>query len=151
MKRVLKSPSFNAVCIILFSTFYSLMFMTHTANTEFKLLLRYEGSSAVWKMWSNFLIAGYQIYMVWLLIAVTIFVAVLLLIRHRSYDEYHTNILTYCLVVAAVLTLFAIAIFYWVILSEPIWIAGKFMLFIMIHWTTVVFANLVYILICRWR
>jgi hypothetical protein len=83
------------------------------------------------------------------MIAVTILVVVLLVISRRPYDEYHTAILNNCLLVAVVLTLVAIAVFFVIVLNEPSGIVGKFTLFIAIHWTTVVFANLAYVLLCR--
>ena len=85
------------------------------------------------------------------MIAVTILIVVLLTIRRKPYDEYHTSILTHCLVVAAVLTLIAIAVFYMILLRDPCGIIEKFTFFIVIHWTTVVLADLAYVLLCRWK
>jgi len=149
MKRILKSPLINAVCIGLFSTFYSLVFFIAYENIDFEYSVNYENTSSLWVMWRDFLYAGHQIYIAFALIAVTILVVVLLALRRRPYDEYHTSILTHCLVVAAVLTMIAIAIFYVAILNNPNSIIEKFTLFIVIHWTTVVFANLTYVLLCR--
>ena len=53
--------------------------------------------------------------------------------------------------VAAILTLIAIAVFYLMILSDPNGIVEKFTLFIVINWTTVVLSDLVFVLVCRWR
>ena len=75
----------------------------------------------------------------------------MLLFRRRPYDEYHTFKLIQCLVIATILTLIAIAGFYLMILSDSNGIVEKFTLFIVIHWTTVVLADLVYVFVCRWR
>ncbi|NLV17744.1 MAG: hypothetical protein GXY50_11165 [Syntrophomonadaceae bacterium] len=151
MKRLLKSPTVNAVCISLFSAFYWFLFALQAGTADYEWLKYYDGSSPFWALWSNLILDGLLMNIAYVLIGVTILVVVLLIIRRRPYDEYHAAILTNCLIVAIILTLIAIAIFYWIVLSEPFWIAGKFTLFIVIHWTTVVFANLTYVLLCRWR
>ena len=151
MKKALKSPVFNAVCISLFTAFYALIFLTGMISGNSGGLPGYEGGSAFWKVWSDFLTAGNQSCAAWMLIAVTVIVVILLLLRRRPYDEYHTSILSWCLVAASMLTLAAIAVFYLVILSEPVWFLGKFTLFILVHWGIIVFANLTYVMISRWR
>jgi len=153
MKRILKSPIVNAVGLGVLTAFYTFVFMLHTGNTDFKhkWLQYYEGESPFWKAWSSFVNNEHHIHVAIIWVVLTVLVVVLLLTRRRPYDEYHTTILTYCLAVAAVLTLAAIAVFYLIILSEPIYVAGKFTLFITVHWSTVVLADLVYVLLCRWR
>ena len=151
MKRLLKSPAINAVCISSFTAFYALMFFLSLKNIAFENSFYYNEALPFWSAWSRFLANGHQRYIAYVLIAVTVLIVALLMIRRQPYDEYHTSILTHCLVVAAVLTLIAIAIFYLMILNDPIGIIEKFSLFIVIHWTTVVFANLTYVVLCRWR
>jgi len=150
MKQLLKSPAFNAVCISLFSVFYWILFKLQT-GADYEWLKNYDGNSSFWSLWNNLILDGFLMIIANVLIGVTVLIVILLILRRRSYDEYHAQILTHCLIVAIVLTLIAIAIFYWIVLSEPVWIVGKFTLFIVIHWITVVFANLTYVLLCRWR
>ena len=151
MKRLLKSPAINAICISVFTTFYALIFFVTSKNIQFENSLFYLETNSFWSAWSGFLADGGQRYIAFALIAVTALIVALLIVRRKPYDEYHTSILTNCFVVAAVLTLVAIAIFYLMILNEPNGITEKFTFFIVIHWTTVVFANLAYVLLCRWR
>lgn len=151
MKRLLKSPAVNAVCISIFSAFYALVFFTISKNSSLRDSLSHPQAASFWPAWSAFLAAGHQVYIACALMAVTVLLVVLLMLRRRPYDEYHASILTHCLVAAAVLTLVAIAVFYLMILYEPAGVIEKFTLFIVIHWTTVVFANLAYVLLCRWR
>jgi len=151
MKQLLKSPVINAICISVFTAFYALVFIMTSKSIEFKNNLYYKESESFWSAWSSFLANGHQSYIAYILIAVTVLVVALLILRRRPHDEYHTLILSNCLVVATVLTLAAIAIFYLMIVIEPNGIIEKFSLFIVIHWITVVFANLVYVLLCRWR
>ena len=155
MKRILRSPEANAVCISLFTAFYGLIFIVTSGHSEFKNLLYYSSAKhsvdPFWEGWSDFLAAGNHVYIAYALIVITILVVVLLILRRRPYDEYHISLLSQCLSVAAVLTLIAIAIFYLVILSDPNGIVEKFTFFIVIHWTTVVLADLAFVLLCRWK
>ena len=137
------------MCISIFSAFYAFVFFTHCGASGLAWLTPYEGQALFFQAWSDLLLENFQGKIAFLLLAVTILVVVLLLTRRRPYDEYQASILTNCLVVSLILTLIAIALFFVMILEEPIWIAGKFMLFVTINWATVVFSNLVYILLCR--
>ena len=149
MKRLLKSPAFNAVCIDLFTAFYATVFFTASKNNMFKNNATYQKTGFFWPAWSGFLANGHQRYIVYVLTVVTIVITVLLIARRQPYDEYHISILLNCLVAAIILTLTAIAIFYLMILIEPAGIAEKFTFFIFVHWTTVVFADLAFVLLCR--
>jgi len=154
MKQLLKNPLTNALGLSIFSTFYGLIFILTSGHREFIDILYYaqrgKGSSFL-ESWSAFLANGYQAYIAYALIAISVVVVLMLLLRRRPYDEYHTQVLTHCLAVATILTLAAIAIFYLAILSDPNGIIEKFTLFITIHWSTVVLADLVYVIVCRWR
>lgn len=153
MKSILKNPGINAVCISLFTSFYGLIFIVTSGHVEFESLLYYNQATSIhpfWAGWSSFLASGYHAYIAYVLIAITILVVLMLLFRRRPYDEYHVANLIQCLAAAAVLTLIAIAVFYLMVLSDSNGIVEKFTLFIVIHWTTVVLADLVYVLVCRW-
>jgi Kef-type K+ transport system membrane component KefB len=151
MRRALKSPIFNAVCISLFTAFYSVVFFASAGSESFKENLDYANIPARWAAWSRFLEAGNHVYIAAAMIALTILVVVMLLSRRQPHDEYHAAILTNCLAAAIVPTLLAIAVFYIVILLNQSGIVERFTFFIVIHWVTVVFANLTYIFLCRWR
>ncbi|MDL2206595.1 hypothetical protein LJC33_06785 [Eubacteriales bacterium OttesenSCG-928-N13] len=151
MKRLLKSPMVNAVCISIFSAFYACIFIISSGYEGFISTLYYGDGVPFWSWWGRFLAAGHQMYIAWALIAVTILIVILLTAHRRPHDEYFTSMLTSCLVVASILTLVAIAVFYVMILSNPVGIVEKFTLFITIHWATVVLANLTYVFLCRRR
>ena len=154
MKKLLRNPITNAVCISVFSIFYTIIFIITSTHVELRGTLYQSGDqltvSAFWEIWSSFLSAGNQRYIVYVLLVMTL-ITVLLLISRRSYDEYHIQILIQCLVVALVLTMIAIALFFLIILTDSNQVVEKFTLFITIHWATVVLADLAYTLICRWR
>ncbi|PKM73299.1 MAG: hypothetical protein CVU91_05055 [Firmicutes bacterium HGW-Firmicutes-16] len=155
MKTLLSSPKVNAVCLSVFTAFYALIFIIMPRNAEiFDMLYSNRVDCNVapfWKNFSNFLAAGYEEYIAYALIAVTVLVVVLLLLRRHPYDEYHTSLLYGCLSVAVILTLIAIAVFYLMILSDSSGIIEKFTMFIAIHWTVVVLSDLSFVLLCGWR
>ena len=155
MNNILKRPLVNAVCIGLFSAFYTVLFFITARRTEFENILYYvrlkENTNPFWSFWSAFLAAGHQRFIAMTLAAITVFVVLLLVTRRKSYDEYHMSILINCFVAALVLTLVAIALLFLVVLGNPFGIIEKFMLFIVAHWAAVVLANLAYVLLCRWR
>lgn len=154
MKRILRHPALNAICITIFTAFYGSIFIVTSGQAGFRNLLFFTGgeqrADPFWEGWSGFLASGHQAYIAYALIAVTALIVVLLTLRRHSYDEYHTALLIECLAVATVLTLIAIAVFYLMILNDPSGIVEKFTLFIVIHWTTVVLADLSYVILCRW-
>ncbi len=155
MKRILRHPATNAICISLFTAFYGLIFIATNGQAAFENLLDYnsmkQSLNAFWTGWNNFLTAGHHLSVAYALIAITILIVVLLIRRRHAYDEYHTSLLIQCLAVAVVLTLAAIAVFTLVILNDPNGIAEKFLLFIVVHWITVVLSDLAYVILCRWR
>ncbi|MEL7623828.1 MAG: hypothetical protein AAGU12_09585 [Clostridiales bacterium] len=154
MNRILRHPAANGICISLFSAFYALIFIITSGHREFTNLLYYSRHpqiSSFWGSWSGFLAAGRHAYIAYGLLAITILVVILLFLRRRAYDEYHTALLIQCLIVALVLTLIAIAAFFLIILSDANGIVEKFTLFITIHWATVVLADFTYVTLCRWK
>jgi hypothetical protein len=155
MKRLLKYPAFNAICLSVFTAFYASLFFTVGSSVSFKSKLIYsnpvKAASPFWFDFSRFLSSGHSIYFVGALLLLTAAVVVLLVSRPKPYDEYHISILTQCLVVAIILTLVAIAILYIALLLAPEAMIEKFTLFIIIHWTTIVVSDMAYVLICRWK
>ncbi|MCL1913717.1 MAG: hypothetical protein FWG10_07560 [Eubacteriaceae bacterium] len=151
MKRNLKSTTFNALCISLLSAFYASIFILYINSLKVGWIGSYEGDSLFWTVWNNFLASGNHQPLAAFVAAMSVVVVALLLGRTKRHDEYHALILTYCLAVAAILTVIAIAVFYMVILCEPSWFIRKFTLFVLVHWITVVVSNLAYVLICQWR
>ena len=153
MKRILKHPAVNAVCISLFTAFYALIFIVSSGSNRIGLYFGYENRTLVegslLASWSRFLAAGHHRYIACAMIAITLFLVVLLLARRRTYDEYHVERLTTCLVIAMFLTLVAIAMLFLLMLYYPSGIVEMLTFFIVVHWVTVVLADLIYVLVCR--
>ena len=151
MKRLLKSPLVNALFLSLFSVFYALVFLLNSKN-----LLSDTPASAFdrhdfWSFWRGFLLADHHLYLVYLLFVVTAVVVLLLFRRRHDLDEYQTSVMINCFIVALALVLSAIALFYLLIVTDPTALPEKFTLFILIHWATVVFADLFYVLLAAER
>ena len=121
MNRILKSPVANALCVSLFSAFYAVVYI----------------------------VTARPMYVAWPMIALSAIIVAMLLLRRQRYDEYHAGIMAICLITALVLTMLSIAAFYLVILLDPADADGKFMIFIDIHWLTVVLSDFVYVVLCR--
>jgi hypothetical protein len=157
MKRFLKSPALNAVCVSLFSAFYALVFTVTAYRGGFTDTLYYakpgraDAGGLFWAQWSRFLAEGRHQYIAYALTALTAAVVVLLLTNRRPYDEYHVDILLTCLVAALVVIMAGIAVFYFSVLREPEGVVERFTLFVVIHWLCVVLADLAYVLLCRRR
>jgi len=123
MKQALKSPILNAICLSLFSAFYTLVYIINER----------------------------PMYVAIPMICLTIVVVIMLLMRRQRYDEYHVAILSNCLIAALVLTMIAIAAFYLLVLFDPADIDKKFGVFIDTHWVTVVLSDFAYVVLCRRR
>lgn len=153
MRHLLRHPAVNALGISLFTAFYAIVFFITAGHPDFIWRLSFnkaqDGAGSFWQAWSRFLAGGGHVWIAWAMIACSALVLLILILRRHPYDEYHTVLLMNCLVVATVLTLLAIALFFLLILINPAGVVEKFMLFVVIHWVTVVLANLVYLLICR--
>jgi len=146
MNKFLRHPATNAVGLCVFSAFYAVMFL------GFSDKITGAAGNAVgtfWRGWESFLIAGGHRITAVVLIVITLAVLALLLIKHKPYDEYHTAILIKCLSVSVILTLLAIGVFFFLVLLDPTAFLSKFMLFTTINWSTVILADLVYLLLCR--
>ncbi len=151
MKKLLRNPLVNAVGLSLFSAFYAVIFLVTAHSQAFRDTLGFAQGTSTWAAFSGWLYAGQHATLALVMLALTAATVCLLILRKRAYDEYHTELLIQCLVIALILTMLAIAVFFLLILTDPTGAIEKFMLFISVHWVTVVLADLVYVVITRWR
>lgn len=144
MNKLIRNPITNAIGLGLFSAFYGVIFLGFS-----NLISSLTGQSkkSFWIFWDGVLTSGGHQYIAFVLIALS-FIVIILLFRHKPYDEYHTAILINCLLTALILTLAAIAVLFLVILADPVGAIGKITFFVSLNWITVVAANLIYLLFC---
>ena len=83
------------------------------------------------------------------MIALTVLIIALLILRKSSYDEYHVGILSGYFLIAGLITICLVAILFFLILSEPIAIVEKITLFVILHWMSMLVADLIFIITCR--
>lgn len=151
--KFLRYPFVNGVFISLFSSFYSFILIITSEHIEFQRILYYTKAKAAnsknLSMWGEFLYNGNQKYIGMAMIALTVLIIALLVSRKSSYDEYHVEILSKCFLMAGFITICLVAILFFLILSEPAAIVEKITLFVILHWISMLLADLIFIIICR--
>ena len=151
--KLLRYPLVNGVFVSIFSAFYAFILIITSNHTEFQRILYYTKAKAAnsnnLSAWGEFLYNGHQKYIGIAMIALTVLIIVLLVLRKRSYDEYHVEILSKSFLLAGFITICLVAIFFFLILSEPIAIVEKITLFVILHWMSILVADLIFIIVCR--
>jgi hypothetical protein len=145
VNKFFRHPVTNAVGISVFSLFYGVIFIIFSNLIKSQVGI---SKQPFWQVWDTFLNQNGHQFIAFALLPLTAVVVLLLLMKHKPYDEYHTAILVKCLAVSVILTLAAIAVFFVVVLCDPNGIISKFTLFISVNWATVVIADLIYLLLC---
>jgi large-conductance mechanosensitive channel len=156
--KILRYPLVNGVFVSLFSCLYAVILIITSNHIEFQRTLYYTKAKAAnshslgnnsLSKWGEFLYNGHQKYIGFAIIALTVFIIVLLILRKNVYDEYHVEILSKCFLTAGLITIVSAAIFFFLVLSEPTAIVEKIILFVILHWTSMLAADLIFILACR--
>lgn len=150
MINLLKKPIYNIILISIFTAFYTALFLYTSGSSYHHFMEVGTSANSAMALWNAFLLAGNQRYIAYTLLALTVLVVVLLLFR-RPFDEYHRTLLANCLIVAMILILLCIAVFFLLVLFDPTAVVEKFMLFATLQWATIVVSNLFYLLICGVR
>ncbi|NLU52027.1 MAG: hypothetical protein GXX10_04075 [Clostridiaceae bacterium] len=151
--KLLRYPLVNGVFVSLFTAFYALILIFTSNHLEFQRILYYTKAKAAnlsnLSSWGEFLYNGHQKYIGMAMIALTILIVVLLILRKKTYDEYHVQILSKCFLIAGFITICLVALFFFMVLSEPVAIVEKFTLFVILHWMSILVADLIFIISCR--
>ncbi len=120
---------------------------------EFQRILYYTSDTQkqkpFWGDWGAFLYAGHQKYIGFAIIILTLLIVALLIKRRRPYDEYQVKVLASCFMTAGFVTICAVAFLFFYILTEPAGTVEKITLFTVIHWVSVLIADLVFVLYCH--
>jgi hypothetical protein len=151
--KLLRYPFVNGAFISLFTSFYSFILIITSEHIEFQRILYFTKAKAAnsnnLSRWGEFLYNGNQKYIGMGMIALTVLIIVLLVLRKSPYDEYHVEILSKCFLLAGLITICLVAILFFLILSEPIAIVEKINLFVILHWMSMLVADLIFIITCR--
>lgn len=151
--KFLRYPFINGAFVSLFTSFYAFILIFTSNHIEFQYILYYTKAKAAnhnnLSTWGEFLYNGHQKYIGMAMIALTVLIIVLLILRKKPYDEYHVEILSKSFLIAGFITICLVAIFFLLILSEPIAIVEKITLFVILHWMSMLLADLIFIITCR--
>ena len=148
--NLIRNPKINAAIVLVITMFYSLVFILTSGHLEFERILCHANTlnSSLWNFWSEFLIRGHLKYIGYVFIALALAIVILSLIRIKGYDEYQTSILQKGLVSAGVILLCLFPLTLLLILSEPNYAIEAITMLVVVHWSAVLIAELVYTL--RW-
>lgn len=146
--RFLRKPLINAAIILIISMFYALIFILVSGHMEFERILNHADTlnSSFWNTWSAFLEQGNMKYIGYAYIALAVVIDILSVIRKRDYDEYQIGILEKGFIVmgAAMVIVFPIALI--LVLSDLLYSIETLMLLVVIHWSVVLIADLIYVI-----
>ena len=146
--KILRNPKVNAAIILFITTFYSLVFILTSGHIELERILNHASTlnSAFWNAWSAFLTQGNLKYIGYAYFVLAAAIVLLSLIRKQNYDEYQTGILEKGLIVSgiAMACLFPMALV--LVLSDPNYAIEALMLLVIMHWSTVLIADLAYVI-----
>ncbi|MDD4729733.1 MAG: hypothetical protein PHN55_13430 [Dysgonamonadaceae bacterium] len=151
--KCLRYPFVNGTFVSLFTSFYAFILIFTSKHIEFQNILYYTKAKAAnsnnLSIWGEFLYNGNQKYIGMAMIVLTVLIIILLVLRKNLYDEYHVEILSKCFLAAGFITICLVAIFFFLILSEPTAIVEKITLFVILHWMSMLVADLIFIITCR--
>lgn len=153
MMKLLRYPIINGAFVSLFTFFYAFILIFTSNHIEFQNILYYTKAKAAnsnnLSLWGELLYNGNQKYIGMAMIALTVLIIILLVLRKNLYDEYHVEILSKCFLAVGLITICLVAILFFLILSEPIAIVEKITLFVILHWMSILVADLTFIITCR--
>ena len=151
--KLLRKPLLNAFVVSLISLFYGLVFHVTALNYEFTGMLGYDPkrggtlTSPFWNGWSVFLREGNHRFIGYGFLLAAAVIVVLSFIRRKDYDEYQIGFLEKGLIVSGISMLFLIPFWFLSILEDPCYIVEYAMLVVVVHWTVVLAADLLFMLI----
>ena len=146
--RIMRKPQVNAAIISIISIFYALVLILTSGHMEFERILNHANTlnSVFWNEWSAFLKQGNMKYIGYTYIVLAIAIVVLSFVRKQDYDEYQTGILEKGVIImgAVMVLLFPVALM--LVLSDPLYSIETLMLLVVVHWSTILIADLIYVI-----
>ncbi len=147
--KMIRNPKMNAAVILIITAVYSQVFILISGHIEFKRMLSHAITlnSDFWNAWSNFLIQGNMKYIGYVYIVLAVVIVIFSFIRKRDYDEYQTGILEKGFIVAGMVMVCLFPLALLLVLSDPQYSIETIMLLVVAHWSTVLIADLAYVII----
>lgn len=146
--KILRKPQTNAIIISVISIFYALVFILTSGHLEFDRILNHADTlnNTFWNEWSVFLKQGNMKYIGYAYIVLALAIVIILLIRKRDYDEYQTGILEKGVIAMGTVMVFLFPIALLLILSDLLYSIETLMFLVVAHWSTVLIADLIYVI-----
>ena len=146
--KVWRKPLVNAAVISVVSGFYSLVFILISGHIEFERILNHAVTlnSTFWNGWSSFLQQGNIKYIGYAYIVLTLAIVILSLFRKREYDEYQSSVLEKGILVMGIVMMLLFPAALILTLSDPSYCVETMLFLIVGHWSTVLIADLIYVL-----
>ncbi len=146
--KILRNPKVNAAIILIITAFYSLVFILTSGHIEFERMLNHADTLSFdfWNLWSDFLMQGNMKYIGYVYIVFAAVIVILSFIRKRDYDEYQTGILEKGFIVTGIVMVCLFPLALLLILSDPNYSIETIMLLVVVHWSTVLLSDLVYVI-----
>lgn len=148
--KLIRNPRINAAMILIITAFYSLIFISTSGHIEFERMLNHSVTlnSVFWNTWTAFLAQGNMKYIGYVYIVLAAAIVMLSLVRQQDYDEYQADILKKGFIATgfAMVCLFPFALL--LTLSDPNYAMEAMMLLVVVHWSVVLIADLIYVI--RW-
>jgi len=149
--RMIRNPKINAAIILVITSFYALVFIKTSGHVEFERMLDHGRTLNLvfWNMWSDFLLRGNLKYVGYIYIVLSAAVVILSVIRKQGYDEYQAGIIGRGFMIAGIVMVCLFPIALLLVLSDPGYCIEAIILLVVVHWTTVLIADVVYAIIYR--
>lgn len=144
--RILKYPKINALLISIISTVYALLFIATSGHIEFTRQFSHPATlnSGFWNSWSSFVRGGSMKYIGYIIIALTVGIIILTILKKRTYDEYQINILAKGFIAAGIITVLMLPFILVLVLSDKNYAIETLFLFMAVQWIAVLVVDLIY-------
>lgn len=145
--KIMRNPKMNSAIILIITVFYSSVFILTSGDIEFGRMLNHAGTlnNAFWNAWSAFLTHGNLKYVGYAYLVLAAAIVILSLIRKQNYDEYQTGILEKGFIVSGIVMVYLFPAALLLILSDTNYAIEALTLLVVVHWSTVLIADLTYV------
>lgn len=146
--KIFRKPLVNAAITSIVSIFYAFIFILTSGHMEFERVLKHIDTlnSPLWNIWSAFLKQGNMKYIGYAYIVLAGVIAILSFIRKRDYDEYQIGILEKVFIAMGATMVLVFPLTLVLVLSDPLYSVETLMFLVVIHWSVVLIADLIYVI-----
>ena len=146
--KIMRNPKVNAAMILIITALYSLVFIVTSGHIEFERMLNHASTlnNAFWNAWSAFLMRDSLKYIGYAYLVLAVAIVILSLIRKQNYDEYQIGILEKGFIVSGIVMVCLFPTALYLVFSDPNYAIEALTLLVVVHWSTVLIADLAYVI-----